>query len=208
MTKLKIAFSIGAFFAVSLFGLTDCFAQAATQKNQVEPSYDVILQTVIGSNNTGIKTDIPPTLSDLSKKMKANYSYSNYRLASTFLQRVANTGSVDFRGVVNETSSSPEKSYTSFIEWTLNNLQSLPNAKGQNSVQFQGFRFGQRIPIVSSTVKDENGKINSVVTYEQVGLTLQKFSLTENTPTLVGTLSTSKPDELMFLILTVRAAEE
>jgi hypothetical protein len=207
MTKSKIAFSIIAFFSVCLLSLTNGFTQTSPTGKQIEPSYEVILQTLVASNNANNKSDIPQMLIGAVKRLKANYPYSNYRLGETFYQRIANTGAIELRNVSNEIIPDQERSYSIFSEWTLNNLQNLPDAKGQNSIQFQSFRFGQRIPIITSSVKDADGKINSVVNYEQVGLTIQKLSLAENVPTVIASLSTWKPNELMFLVLTVKSAE-
>jgi hypothetical protein len=57
------------------------------------------------------------------------------------------------------------------------------------------------------TVKVEDGKSPSVISYESIGINNSRFSLQENEPTIVGSLATSKTDELMFLILTVKAVE-
>jgi len=206
MSKPKIVFSVAAFFAFCLLSLADCLAQTPP-KNQTEPSYEIVLQTLVASNNTNNKTDVPQTLSGVIKKLKANYSYSDYRLVSTSLQRVANTGTVEFRSVTNETIPNQEKNFPVFSEWALSGLQNLPNAKGQDSVQFQSLRFGQRVPLINS-IRDENGKMNTSANYEQIGLTIQRFSVAVNVPTVIGSLATSKPDELMFLILTVKSAEE
>lgn len=194
MTKTKIAFSIAAFFAVCFLGSTFCFAQTP-QKTQAEPSYEVILQTVIGSNNAGNKNDFPQTLSETTKKLKANYSFTNYRLNSTHIQRVANSGNIELRSVSMETPFNQEKSYSIFSDWSLNNLQSLPNANGQNQIQIYNFRFGQKVPIVTAVFSNESGKTNSVVSYEQIGVSIQRCSLPENVPTVVGSLPTTKPDE-------------
>jgi hypothetical protein len=207
MTKSKIAFSIAAFFSVCLLSLTNGFAQTSPTGKQIEPSYEVVLQTLVASNNANNKPDIPQTLAGAVKKLKANYPYSSYRLTSTYLQRVANTGTIELKSVSNQAIPNQERNFSIFSEWTLNNLQTLPDAKGQNSIQFQSFRFGQRIPIITSSVRDESGKTNSVVNYEQVGLTIQRCSLAENVPTVIGSLSTLSPDELMFLVLTVKSAE-
>jgi hypothetical protein len=210
MTKTKkIVFSSIAFLIVCLLNLTSSsFAQSTSApKNQIEPSYEVVLQTLIASNLSTNKSDIPQTLSGVVRKLIADYSYSNFRLGSTFLQRVSNNGAVELRSVSNEPISNPERNYTVFSELTLNDLQNFSDAKGRNSIKFSNLRFGQRIPIVMTTIKDDSGKSNPVVNYEQIGLTLQRFSLAENTPTIVGSLSTTKPDELMFLVLTVRPTQ-
>jgi hypothetical protein len=209
MTKTKIAFGSVAFLIVCLLNLTSSsFAQSnVATKTQIEPSYEVVLQTLIASNLATNKSDVPQSLSGVVKKIKTDYSYPSFRLGSTFLQRVSNSGTVELRSVSNETYANQERSYSVFSELTLTNLQNLPDAKGQNSIQFQNLRFGQRIPIVMTTIRDDSGKSNPVVNYEQIGLTLQRFNVAENTPTIVGSLSTTKPDELMFLVLTVRPAQ-
>jgi hypothetical protein len=205
MIKQKIAFSLIALFIVSLLNAFDCFAQAVP-RTQVEPSYEVVLQTLNGSNNVA-KTDVPPMLSGVIKKLKTNYSYTSYRIVSTSVQRIGSSGAIESKSVSNEAVGNQDRNFSVFSEWTLNGLQNLPDAKGQNSVQFQSFRFGQRIP-VGSGLRDESGKTNPVVNYEQIGLTVQRFSLPVGAPTVIGSLPASKTDETTFLVLTVKSAEE
>ena len=202
MNKPKTVFSIAAFFLVCLFASTNSFAQNA---KQFEPSYEVVLQVLIASNAAPDKSvAVPQTLSNVLKKLKTNYSFSNYRLDLTYLQRVTNTGNIELRSVSN--ASNQDVYAPIFSEFTLGQLMNLPDAKGQNSISIQNFRFGQRVPI--RTGGGESGKSNVAVNYDQIGLSMQKVSLPVNAPTVVGTLSTSKPDELMFLVLTVKPVEE
>jgi len=202
-----LLFQSPLFFPFVCSALTNVYAQTPPNKNQFEPSYEVVLQTLVASNNSNNKADVPQMLGGAVKKLKANYPYSNYHLTSTSLQRVAIGGTIELKSISNEAIPNQERQFSIFSDYTLRNLQILPDAKGQNSVQFESFRFGQRIPIVTSSVKNESGITNSTVSYEQVGLTIQRFSLAENVPTVIGSLSTTKPDELMFLILTVKSAE-
>jgi len=188
MNQPKKSFLLAAFFIFCL-SLTASFAQTPINKPS-EPSFDVILQTVVGSNDGG-SSDVASPLSGIVKKLKADFPFANYRLASTSIQRIANKGGADSRSV----SYTSDKNLAVFSEWTINNLESSIDDKGQETLQIQNFRFGQRVPI------------NNTNNYEQVGITT-KFSLVKNTPTIVGSLTTSKPGELMFLILTVRSAEK
>lgn len=199
MTKPKTIFTTVAFFIICLLSLTNSFAQTETKQRQAEPSYEVVLHILTASNTESEKTSIPQTLSNVVKKLKTIYSFSNYRLDSTYLQRVANTGNIEFKSVSNEANQNQDNYIPIFSEWTLGGLQSLPNSKGQNSIQFQNFRFGQRVPIRTQT---------GIFNYEQIGLTMQRFGVPENVPTIVGSLSTAKPNELMFLVLTVNPAQE
>ncbi|MDQ3062113.1 MAG: hypothetical protein M3R14_04520 [Acidobacteriota bacterium] len=196
MTKLKFVFSTVVFVFVLLLSLTDSFAQSPA-KIPAEPSFDVILQTVVASNNPIDKSDIPQSLSVVIKKLRADFLFSNYRLTSIYMQRVANLGNVEFKGVSNETNQNQDKSPATFSDWSLVGLENLLDEKGQATIQIQKFRFGQRVPII----------VSSTVTYESVGFTT-KFSLTKNVPTVIGSVTTATPDELMFVILTVKSAEQ
>ncbi len=201
MNKTKILFLITL---VCLLGLTNIFAQTQNQPQQAETSYEVVLHILTASNNPAGKSSVPQSLSNVVKKLKTIYSYSNYNLDSTYLERVANTGNLEFKSVSNELDQNQENYAPVFSEWTLGVLRSSPNSQGKNFIQFQNFRFGQRVPVKSGTLKDASGKTSSVINYEQVGLTMGKMSLPENVPTIIGSLSTSKPDELIFLVLTVK----
>jgi hypothetical protein len=198
MNKPKFIFSIAAFFFICLLSFSTSFAQTENQPKQAEPSYEVVLHVLAASNIANDKTSVPQSLSNVVKKLKTTYTFSNYKLASTYLGRIANTGNFEFKIVSNEASQNQENYVPIFSEWSLGALRNLPNEKGQNSIQFQSFRFGQRVPVKTSA---------GVVNYEQIGLTMVKFSVPENVPTIVGSLSAAKPDELMFLVLTVKPAE-
>ncbi len=204
MNKTKILFPTAL---VCLLSLTNIFAQTQNQPRQADTSYEVVLHILTASNNPAGKSSVPQSLSNVVKKLKTIYSYSNYNLDSTYLERIANTGNLEFKSVSNELDQNQENYAPIFSEWTLGGLQTLPNEQGKNSFQFQSFRFGQRVPVKTGVVKDAAGKTSSVVNYEQVGLTMRSLSLPENVPTIVGSLSTSKPDELIFLVLTVKPTE-
>ena len=162
----------------------------------IEPSFDVVLQTVVASKDTGSKSDIPSSLSNVVRRLKADFPFSAYRLSATYIQRVSNRGNFESKSV--SYASEPNKNLAVFSEWSIAGVESLLDERGQDSIQIQSFRFGQRVPIVAS---------NSTIVYEPVGLST-RFSLAKNTPTIIGSVTTSKPDELMFVILTVKSAEK
>lgn len=195
MNQPKFTFSIAAFLFVCLLCLTNSFAQTPNNR-QAEPSYEVVLQIITASNNASDKTSVPQSLSNVVKKLKNTYSFSNYHLDSTYLQRTS--GSVELKSVSNTLNQNQENFTPIFSDWSLVGIESFPDAQGKNSIQFQSFRFGQRVPVKTSA---------GVVNYEQIGISLKTFGVSENVPTVVSSLSTAKPDELMFLVLTVKPAE-
>jgi hypothetical protein len=203
MNKPNFIFIAAAFSLVCLFSAANSFGQS----QQPQTSYEVVLHVLTASNAASDKSiAVPQSLSNVVKKLKNNYSFANYRVSSTYLQRIANTGNMEFKGISNE----PNQDVYApiFSEWTLGQLISLPDATQQNSILIQNFRFGQRVPVKTANYKDESGKSNAVLNYEAVGLSLQKLILPVNVPTIIGNLSTSKADELTFLILTIKPTEE
>ena len=198
MNKPNLIFKVAVFFAFCLSSLPAVFAQADA-KIQFEPSYEVVLQVIVGSNDLDVqKSNLPSNLSVVTKSLKNNYSFSNFRINSTHLQRIANTGSLEFKSISREAGQTRDSAAPIFSEWTLGQLKNAPGTGRQNSIQILNFRFGQRVPIITS---------NSNVNYENIGLTLQKLTVPENIPTVVGSLSTSKLDEIIFLVLTVKQSE-
>ena len=202
MNKPNFIFKIFLFLLVLSTG--SIFAQSDNKQPQADPCYEVVLQILIASNTASDKSALPATLSNVVKKLKTNYNFSDYRLATTFLQRTSN--SIEYKSLLSDFTGLKDNNAPVFSDWSLRNLRSLPTAAGRSIIQSEGFRFGARIPIVSM-VRDESGKTSSGVNYEAIGITTTRFSLSENEPTVVGSLATSKPEELMFLVLTVKAAE-
>jgi hypothetical protein len=202
MNKSNTIYNAACLFVLCFLSAAVSFAQT-DRKEQAEPSFEVVLQVVTGSNETAQKSSLPANLSAVTKNLKNNFSFSNYNLSSTYIGRVANTGNIDYKTVSSNFGQNQNAETPSFLEWSLGNLRSMANASGQNTIQLQPFRFGARMPIVTASYKEESGKTNSVVNYESIGLTLQRVSLPVNAPTLIGTLSTPKANETIFLVLTV-----
>ncbi len=119
-----------------------------------------------------------------------------------------NRGSTSSNSISNEPNQSQDVYAPIFSNLWLGGMENMPNANGQNSISIQNFRFGQKVPIKTADFKDGSGKSNSVVNYEQVGLSMERLKLNINVPTIIGSLATSKPDEMMFLILTIKPVEE
>lgn len=198
MTKPNFTFKVSVLFVLCFAGLTASFAQPEARP-QAEPSYEVVLQVLVGSNEAGQKSSAPANLSAVTKKLNSNFSFSNYRLSNTYIGRIANTGSIEYKSFSNGFGQTQNSETPVFLEWSLVVVKNMPNARGQNTVQIQPFRFGARVPVKTA---------NAVVNYETIGLTLQKISLPENIPTLVGTLPTTTTGETIFLVLTVKPVEE
>jgi hypothetical protein len=206
MTGTKFVFSITTFLFIGLFSFVTSFAQTETKSAIAATNYEITLQVLAASNDATGTMPVPKNLSNVVKKLRETYSFSNFRLASTHFQRISN--SVEYRGVLNGLSQDTNNTAPTFAEWSLIGLQDSFDSGNRNSIQFQSFRFGARVPIRTSTFRDAEGKESETINYEQIGLTISRIGLPVTAPTIIGTLSTSKPAEMLFLILTVNRAEE
>lgn len=203
MNQPKFIFRAAFVFSVILTSAAVSFGQ-----QKVEPSFDVSLQLVIGSNDAGQRSDLPSNLSTISKQLKTNFAFSNYRVAGTLLGRISDTGTFEYRSVSNILGQESAAGSPTFLEWTMANFRSLPTAKGQPGFQAQTFRFGARVPVITGNFKDEAGKSNPVINYEQIGVTFSKLGLAENVPTLLGSLSLPGTTGTIFLVITIRSADQ
>jgi hypothetical protein len=168
---------------------------------QLEPSYEITLHVVIGSNEPASRSDLPANLSAVTKHLKSNFSFSNYRLANTFLGRITNNGNLEYKSVSNILGQETDAESQTFLEWSLGPFRVM-----QNGFQAGRFRFGARIPVRTVGFKD-NGVANPVTNYESIGLNMNMIGLPASTPTLVGTISLPKTTGTIFLVATVRTAE-
>jgi hypothetical protein len=201
MNEPKFIFKL--FLCLLVFSAANVFAQSETKPPQAERCYEIVLQVLIASNNPSSSAAVPATLTNAVKKLKTLYAYSDYRVSATFLQRTSNN--VEYKSLLNDFNQNSDRAFPVFSDWQLRGLRNLPNAQGRNTLQFEVFHFGARVPVITG-IRDDSGK-TAAINYESIGITTSKFSLSENEPTIVGSLSTSKPDELMFLVLTVKPVE-
>jgi hypothetical protein len=192
--------------AIPLLFLLACsaaFAQSEPNQNRIEPSYELSLHVVIGSNEAGARgVDLPSNLSGISKQLKSNFAFSNYRLANTFLGRISNTGNIEYKSVSNILGQETDAESQTFLDWSMTGLRST-----DNKFQARTFRFGARVPVRVGSTKDDAGKISPIVNYEAIGLSMNMIGLSANTPTLVGTISLPRTTGTIFLVATIKSAE-
>lgn len=198
-----------AFSSLSIFFLifvNTAFGQADT-KGQPDSNYEAILHVILGSSDADQSGGLPKSLSGISTQLKANFTFSNYKLVNTYLGRIANAGNLEYKSMANIYGQEQEGDSPSFLDWRLANFRRVNETPGRGVFQVQSFRFGARVPLRVGSFKDDGGKAQSVINYESLGLSLDKLSFSENSPTLIGTLSLPKTAGTVFLVLTVKSLE-
>jgi hypothetical protein len=200
MNRSKFIFPITAFALLFLSGLMAAFAQAIPQP--VEPSHDVMLQVIIGSND-GTGQPLPAELAAISRHLKNNFSFSNYRVAETFLGRVGNRGDLEYKSVFNLMDQRSDAELQTFLEWSLRGLKTAKDVNDKTVMQAEMLRFGGRVPLKLS---DAKGNEAAVTQYESIGLKLDRLTLPVGASTLVGSITMTKALGTMFIVVTVRPA--
>jgi hypothetical protein len=186
------------FVGICVSGVLFFLPAVAFGQNVTEPSYEVSLHLLMGSNETGRRSDVPPNLNQIAQQLKAKVGYSNFRLAGTIIGRMANQGSFEYKSYSDLFGEDPK--FRSFIELTLRDLRPV----GDGAFKFDTLRFGARIPVIVGFRKDESGKDQPAVNYEQIGLTSVRLGVYQNVPTLIGTLDVPSGSEMIFLIMTLK----
>jgi hypothetical protein len=193
MNLSKHAYALILFSIVFIGSVSTAPAQTDASQ-QLEPSYEIALHVVVGSNDAA-KTDLPGNLSNISRYLKGNFPFSTYRLTNTMFGRISNTGTVEYKGVTNVFGMENDADLQSFLDWTIGGFRALPTG-----FQARSFRFGARVPVRVSPG-------GPAVSYESIGLSMNMIGLPSNKPTLIGTIGLPRASGTMFLIATVRTAE-
>jgi hypothetical protein len=200
MNRSKLVLNTPIFLLLFLFGASLCFAQAVPVA--VEPSHDVTLQVIIGTND-GAGQPLPADLSTISRHLKSNFPFTNYRVAETFLGRVGNRGDLEYKSVFNLMDQKTDADLQTFLEWTVRGLKTVKDVNDKTVMQADTLRFGGRVPLKLSDVK---GNEAAVTHYESIGLKLDRLTVPVGAPTLIGSVAMTKALGTMFIVVTVKPA--
>jgi hypothetical protein len=201
MNRSKLFFPVFGFLLLVLSFVSAAQAQAVPQP--VESSHDVTLQVIIGSND-GASQPLPAELNTISRHLKGNFFFTNYRVAETFLGRIGNRGDLEYKSVFNLMDQKADTELQTFFEWSLRGLKNVKDVNDKPVLQADTLRFGGRVPIKFSL--DSTGKSAPMINYEPIGLNLQRLTLPVGTPTLVGSITMTKALGTMFIVITVKPA--
>lgn len=202
MYKPRIRITVFLLTAMIVSGGISISAQARSASGT--PSYEATLYVLIGSDDDSQRVDLPKPLDGVARQIRDSFTFKNYRLMNTYYGRLANDGSLEYKSVSSLKNVSTELDSPTFLDWQLANFKAEPTGPDRDPLSVQVFRFGARVPIVVSRLPTGDGKTNPVTNYESVGLTLNRMSLAENRPTLIGTISLPRTTGTVFLVLAIR----
>jgi len=203
MRKHLFVITHGVCLLFLLAGVAVVSAQSDPQK-PVETSFDVTLHVLAGSTDSGQRSDLPASLAPVAKQLRAQFGLANLRLADTYIGRIGNNGTIQYKSLADiEGRVQPET--PSFLDWSIMGLRDITGP--QKGFYIQAFRFGARVPVRVGGGADPAGKQMAPVQYESIGLTVERMTVGENLPVVIGTIASPKADGgRVFLVLTVSPA--
>ena len=149
MSKIKLLL-----ISIGVSGLLFAGSVVGFGQQPGEPSYEVSLQLLLGSNDATQKGNLPANLSAVSQQIKSGFGMTNHRLVGTFLGRMGNSGNFSSKSGLNvgqQISGQPQ----SFLEWSIGYLKGGQGIKGY---QAQSMSIQARVPVTTGSVKDRRGE--------------------------------------------------
>jgi hypothetical protein len=184
----------------------------AAARPRDEVNHEIQLYLLSASNTAGARGRVPDSLGGVVRQLRAALPYEGYGVAATTFNRVRDGGTIEFRGVGGPPLAPPSPPGTStpaFYNYSLNAVSLTEGAGGAPFIRLRSIRFGLRVPVQTGTTRLEgstSGPGYPVIQWEDTGLTTAELSVREGEPTVVGTISTARSEELFVLVINARRA--
>jgi hypothetical protein len=166
---------------------------------------EVQLYLLVGTRSPiGDEEKLPTSLDAVVKQLRSAFSFKNYRLAATLLNRVKNGGrlSLSWAGGPLLALSAATTATPEFNEFYVGNVKLIKDEDGRDAVQMLDFNFGARIPIQVSSVAS-NGSAVPTIQYEKTGIKTD-INVREGEPTIVGTLNVGPSGDVLIIVVTAK----
>lgn len=178
----------------------------ASRQPRGNANHEVQLHLLVTSAAQDEGAPVPRALEGVVRQLRASLPPSEYRLAATFINRVRDGGAREVKSAggapfsqATANSMTPTFFQFSMVEVKLDEEQGMVNMRS--------FRLGLKVPIQTAAVGggDKSTSGYPVIQYEDTGITTQ-LGVRDGEPTLVGTLSTSRPGQLFVVVMTIKRA--
>ena len=203
-------------FGAAIAAVPNTFAQESNQparasaQKEEDVNLDTQLYLILATNRDVEEARMPPTLEPVMKRLHDSLPFKRYTLAGTFLNRVRNTGRLDvsWLGGPLLVSASAATNTPSFSQF--NALVKLSTYEsGREVVRMNEFRFGARVPIVTSRTAVTNASTGEsllpVINYENIGLRTD-ISMREDVPIIAGTLNIGASGDAIVVVIAAKRA--
>jgi len=212
-TKIRFLVCLAVFCAVTAIVAPTAFSQDSSQRASVnaaredDTNVEVQLYLIFATNREVEEGKMPAALDPILKKLHESLAFKHYSIAGTFLNRVRNNGRLDVTWVGGPFLVPAATSNPSFGQ-LYTQIKLATDEAGKEVVRMNEFKFGARVPIVTSSVGLTNastGTLLPVVNYESIGLRTD-ISTYEDVPVIAGTLNVGASGDAVVVAVAVRRA--
>lgn len=177
-----------------------------------ETNLDTQLYLILATNREAEDGRMPNALQPVVTRLRESLNFKHYSLAASFLNRVRHNGRLEMTwvgGPLLAPASSPMGN-PSFNEFTAGRVRLDRDANGREIIQMVDFRFGSRVPIITSQPTTTNASINApggfpVINYQPVGLRTD-LSMSEGVPVIAGTLYVGASGDAIIVVISAKRA--
>lgn len=178
---------------------------AAKARTEDTTSLEIQLHLIVGTNAAGANAEkLPSSLDAVMKQLRSTFTFKNYRLAETSLNRVRNGGKLSLRwpggSLLDAAAATPAT--PGINDFHVTSVKLIQDEAGRNAIQMYDFSFGTRIPIQIPSVAS-NGNSVPVIQYEPTGITTD-ITVREGEPTIVGTLNIGSSGDALIIVVTAK----
>src|SRR5205823_959808 len=218
MTLIKVCRLIccALVFGAAIAAVPNTFGQESNQparpnaQKEEDVNLDTQLYLILATNRDVEDGRMPSTLEPVMKRLHESLPFKHYTLAGTFLNRVRNTGGLDVSWVggpflvpASAATNSPSFSQFSAV------VKLSTDESGREVVRMNGFRFGARVPVVTSQTTVTNASTGGtsfpVINYEPIGLRTD-ISMREDVPIIAGTLNIGASGDAIVVVIAAKRA--
>jgi len=218
MTLIKVCRLIccALVFGAAIAAVPNTFGQESNQparpnaQKEEDVNLDTQLYLILATNRDVEDARMPSTLEPVMKRLHDSLPFKHYTLAGTFLNRVRNTGRLDVSWVGGPllVSASAATNNPSFSQFTAL-VKLSTDESGREVVRMNEFRFGARVPIVTSRAAVSNASTGEtllpVINYEPIGLRTD-ISMREDVPIIAGTLNIGASGDAIVVVIAAKRA--
>src|SRR5437016_9179978 len=203
-------------FGAAIAAVPNTFGQESNQPARANPqkeedvNLDTQLYLILATNRDVEDGRMPSTLEPVMKRLHESLPFKHYTLAGTFLNRVRNTGGLDVSWVGGPflVPASAATNSPSFSQFTAG-VKLSTDESGREVVRMHDFRFGARVPTVTSRAAVSNASTGEallpVINYEPIGLRTD-ISMREDLPVIAGTLNIGASGDAIVVVIAVKRA--
>jgi hypothetical protein len=168
----------------------------------VQPADESIQVTfhVLSASPEAAAKKTPPALAGVVRQLSQSFGIEGVGVSETFFGMIGRRGSVEYKSVSNA-SFQGMPAMPGFLDWKVRGAEPFRTADGADAFVINSVSFGMRVPV--RTNSNPEGAGQGVVNYVWTGISLDRTTIRDGVPTLVGTLSLPNSTGKMYLVLTL-----